>query len=282
MFKLVKDYEGSQVLIAQIDSTKERCILVSPYVQLWGHVKSALERALGRDVSIVAFIRKPETDKDRDKTKEIAKDFEKLGIELFTVPNLHAKIYAFDDSAIVSSMNLYDFSQSNSIELSILIEKEPLVDEIKTYITEHIHRCAEPFEQKAQQKGKIKEGSCKYCGKSIKYPAWGNPVCRECYTKREAEEKQRAGGRENGQGILASFVKAVGDTLAQLGGDRGFCIRCGTAIENDPARPLCDDCYKKWAQYKRPAFTEKYCLACGKPSRTSYAKPYCIDCYRNG
>ncbi len=282
MFRLVKDYEGSQVLISQIDATKEKCILVSPFVQLWGHVRSALERAKGRGVSIAAFIRRPESDKDREKGKEIAKGFEELGIDLFTVPNLHAKIYAFDDSAIVSSMNLYDFSQSNSIELSILIEKEDIVQEIKTYITEHIQMKAEPYLLRQQQKSEMKEGFCKYCGKRMAYPPSGNPVCRECYTKRETKEKQSAGGKENGQGILASFVKAVGDTLARLGEERGFCIRCGTAIENNPGHPLCDGCYKKWAQYKRPAFTEKYCLACGKPSRTSYAKPYCIDCYRNG
>lgn len=60
----------------------------------------------------------------------------------------------------------------------------------------------------------------------------------------------------------------------------GTCIRCGEAISRAPDRPLCGDCYDKWAEWENEDYEEKFCHLCGKPAETSYAKPLCQDCYR--
>ena len=60
----------------------------------------------------------------------------------------------------------------------------------------------------------------------------------------------------------------------------GKCIRCGRPLFLDPAKPLCDDCYGKWAQYEDEKYQERFCHACGKESDTSYARPLCSSCYR--
>jgi hypothetical protein len=265
MITIIKDYETEGKLLGQIDGTQKDCILVTPYVQLWDRAKDALERAINiRGVSVAAYIRKPDSEKDKEKVDQISREFKKLGIGLSVVPNLHAKIYAFDKSVIVSSMNLYDFSRTNSIELSVLIDDEALVAEVKGYINDHVIRKSEPLSAESKKSD-------------------------ESYNVQPAKPQIAAPAKTAGEkvfsslsGLAAGLAKTIGDTLNRLGGEQGTCIRCGASIKNDPYYPLCGDCYKKWAVFKNADYTERYCLACGKASKTSYSKPYCYDCFRNG
>jgi len=257
-------------------------------------MRDALQRASKRNVAIRAYIRQPELEKDRKKVQEIVADFKQLGVDAFSIPNLHAKIYLFDESVIVSSMNLYDFSQQNSIELSVLIDNPPMIAEIKDFVTNHIiAKATSTAEHVKTGKENWKKGFCILCGKQIEYPPHGRPVCYECYKAEQSGEqpstpvKSKASSKDsklqvNAKSSLQTFGEALETTLSRLGSDEGFCIRCATPIENDPNRPLCNDCYIKWAEYKNPNYVEKYCLACGEKARTSYAKPYCYDCFRNG
>ena len=194
-------------------------------------------------------------------------------------------------------MNLYEFSQQNSIELSVLIDDPPMISEIRDFVTNHIMaKATSAAEEKKTEKQNWKKGFCILCGKSIEYPPNGRPVCYECYKAGQSEEdiskteKSKSSPRNvkqqdesvSSKTLLQTLGEALATTLNRLGSDEGFCIRCGTSIENDPNRPLCNDCYIKWAEYRNPNYTEKYCLACGEKARTSYAKPYCYDCFRNG
>lgn len=60
---------------------------------------------------------------------------------------------------------------------------------------------------------------------------------------------------------------------------QGHCIRCTEEITLDPEKPLCADCYKKWAKYEDEDYAEKCCHACGKKTATSMRKPLCRTCY---
>ncbi len=60
---------------------------------------------------------------------------------------------------------------------------------------------------------------------------------------------------------------------------KGYCIRCGTPIPYDLDRPLCDEHYEVWAQYRDLDFLEHYCHTCGRPEPTSKARPECDACY---
>ena len=70
--------------------------------------------------------------------------------------------------------------------------------------------------------------------------------------------------------------------MLKRGMDRSgaYCIRCGSGIDFDQDRPLCEDCYKKWAVYKDPNYPERQCHRCGGKHKTSYARPLCRECYR--
>ena len=53
---------------------------------------------------------------------EIAKLFKK-GVKIFTVQNLHSKIYLFDKHLIIGSSNVSSNSENNLIEAGILMQK---------------------------------------------------------------------------------------------------------------------------------------------------------------
>ncbi len=60
----------------------------------------------------------------------------------------------------------------------------------------------------------------------------------------------------------------------------GICIRDGSRMEFNIAKPLCTKCYLEWVKYKNEDYVEKYCHSCGKLTKTTYARPLCIACYK--
>jgi hypothetical protein len=61
---------------------------------------------------------------------------------------------------------------------------------------------------------------------------------------------------------------------------RGYCIRCGRVIRENPNKPLCSKCYSIWSQYSNPYYPENFCHICGRGSNQSYSKPVCYKCYK--
>lgn len=59
----------------------------------------------------------------------------------------------------------------------------------------------------------------------------------------------------------------------------GHCLRCGTGIPLNPARPYCATHYESWAKYKDAAYEERHCHRCGNQHPTSMRKPVCPKCY---
>jgi hypothetical protein len=68
--------------------------------------------------------------------------------------------------------------------------------------------------------------------------------------------------------------------LRQRTEQAGICIRDGSRIDFNPARPLCSKCYLEWAKYENPDYEEKYCHSCGKRTKTTYTRPLCLACYK--
>ncbi|PKL68224.1 MAG: hypothetical protein CVV30_09860 [Methanomicrobiales archaeon HGW-Methanomicrobiales-1] len=60
---------------------------------------------------------------------------------------------------------------------------------------------------------------------------------------------------------------------------QGNCIRCGTSVEFNLDKPLCNSCYSSWARYKNKNYPEKFCYTCGSSiSPISFGKPLCMKC----
>jgi phosphatidylserine/phosphatidylglycerophosphate/cardiolipin synthase-like enzyme len=102
-----------------IKNTKDRLILISPYLQFHKRVKDHLENlnVQKRDIRIIY----------RENKLQVAESNwleSQIGIRTSLCNSLHAKCYINENEAIVTSMNLYSFSQQNNDEMGIYVTKE--------------------------------------------------------------------------------------------------------------------------------------------------------------
>jgi phosphatidylserine/phosphatidylglycerophosphate/cardiolipin synthase-like enzyme len=115
------DTQGvSYYLKKLIDNAEDKLYLISPYLQLNNQLKLSLEDRHKFSIDIVMIY---------GKVSEInPTDSEWLnsmpGIKLMFHKDLHAKCYFNEKEAIITSMNLYMFSQQNNVEMGIYISKE--------------------------------------------------------------------------------------------------------------------------------------------------------------
>ena len=102
-----------------IKNAKERLILISPFLKLNDRIKELLEdkNRLKIDIRIIYG----KSDLHPDEIKWMQKlDYVRVSF----CKNLHAKCYINESTCIISSLNLYEFSQVNNNEMGILIEKD--------------------------------------------------------------------------------------------------------------------------------------------------------------
>ena len=211
-----------------------RLLLISPYLKFSPRIKGLLEdqARLQTDIRIVYG----KTDLRAEETKWLDDNFVRTS---FREP-LHAKCYMNSSYALVTSMNLYEFSKVNNDEMGILVsvEDDPeLYREIKDE-ADRILRGSENVRLNVTRIDDINE-----------------PV----------------------QAPRATRPSGAGGKTAQPAS--GFCLRCASEIPFDPARPFCISHYRSWARYKNEEYEEKHCHACGKEHSTSKAKPVCLSCY---
>ena len=116
------DTQGvSYYLKKLIDNSTEKLYLISPYLQINRQLKLALEDRHKFKITIIIIYGKEGTvinPEDSDWLKEMP------GISLMFHKDLHAKCYYNEKEAIITSMNLYMFSQQNNVEMGIYISKE--------------------------------------------------------------------------------------------------------------------------------------------------------------
>jgi phosphatidylserine/phosphatidylglycerophosphate/cardiolipin synthase-like enzyme len=121
------DTQGvSYYLKKLIDNSDDKLYLISPYLQLNNQLKLSLEDRHKFSIDIVMIY---------GKVSEInPADSEWLtsmpGIKLMFHKDLHAKCYFNGKEAIITSMNLYMFSQQNNVEMGIYVSKK---DDEKLY-----------------------------------------------------------------------------------------------------------------------------------------------------
>ncbi|MBN2747561.1 MAG: phospholipase D family protein [Bacteroidales bacterium] len=111
---------GNSYYIEQIIiNAKKNLTLVTPYLQLSKNLTERIIDADKRGVQIT-FIYGKSSLSDAEKRKLSSLN----NIQIFYFKDLHAKCYHNEDSMIISSMNLYEFSERNNREMGILAERE--------------------------------------------------------------------------------------------------------------------------------------------------------------
>lgn len=121
MAKFLETQAISNELMKLIKDAKEKIILISPYLKVNSQIQERLKTKskVGTLSEIVIVYGKTEL---KNSELEWIKEIEDL--KLFEKNNLHAKCYINEDKAIICSMNLYDYSQQNNIEMGLMITKE--------------------------------------------------------------------------------------------------------------------------------------------------------------
>lgn len=119
MAKFLNTSATNYYLEELIKSAKERVILISPFLKLNDRVKELLEDKNRLKIDIRIIYGKSEL-----QPEEINWLKEQEYIRTSFCKNLHAKCYINEDRAIITSLNLYEFSQINNNEMGILIGKD--------------------------------------------------------------------------------------------------------------------------------------------------------------
>ena len=102
---------------------KDFLLILSPYINIAKKLKTILSMS---NAKITIIYRKENNEEKEKKNKDNLKDLIDYlpNVSFLQAYNLHAKVYISSKYFIVSSLNLYDFSQINNFELGILINNE--------------------------------------------------------------------------------------------------------------------------------------------------------------
>lgn len=101
-----------------IKNSRDRLVLISPYLKLNDRVKELLEDKNRLKIDIRIIYGKSEL-----QPSEINWLNDLKYVRTSFCKNLHAKCYLNENNCIITSMNLYEFSQINNNEMGILLDK---------------------------------------------------------------------------------------------------------------------------------------------------------------
>ena len=231
-----------------IKRANEKVVIISPYLKINDRLKGLLTDKDLLKIDIRVVYGKNELQPVESTWLQGLNSIRTTFLE-----NLHAKCYLNENEAIITSMNLYEFSQRNNEEMGILVSREAdpeLYREIDDESRSLIRR-----------------------GKEVKLIV--NPVIPtdKKSTSSEAAAATTASPRRSSRRRSATATLERPST--------GHCIRCGESIpEAAESKPFCAKDWRTWNRFKRDEFPEKFCHFCGQTSDTSKGKPLCPDCFR--
>jgi len=217
-----------------VKKSNERLILISPFLKINNRIKELLEDKDRLKIDIRVIYGKNEL-QPQENNWLISMN----SIRTSFCENLHAKCYMNENEALITSMNLYEFSQANNNEMGIFVTKESdeelfndiyteakrlirISEELKVTVEKVIQKNTETNSKKSAKVKKTDEqegGHCIRCNKSIKLNPLV-PYCKDCYK---------------------IWNKYGDDEYTEE-----HCHICGTEKETTMLKPTCYPCYKKY------------------------------------
>jgi phosphatidylserine/phosphatidylglycerophosphate/cardiolipin synthase-like enzyme len=217
-----------------IIEAKSKLVLVSPYLQISKTFYERLKDASNKNVAIKIIY-----GKDELKPNEKNSLAELKNVELFYFQNLHAKCYLNESKMVITSMNMYEFSEKTNREMGVLIDRIKDKDLFEKAVAEtlSILQSSEPIQLKKSERqttSQIKSdsnglpkskyqkqlrGYCIRCERRIDYNP-EKPYCVDCFS------------------IWAQFGNP--DYTENV------CHRCGEYEETSMNRSQDRNCYQIW------------------------------------
>ncbi len=119
MAKFLNTSATNYFLEELIKNARERLIIISPFLKLNDRIKELLEDKNRMKLDIRVVYGKSEL-----QPEEISWLRSQEYIRTSFCKNLHAKCYMNEQTCIITSLNLYEFSQINNNEMGVLIERD--------------------------------------------------------------------------------------------------------------------------------------------------------------
>ena len=222
-----------------IIEAKTKLVLVSPYLQISKTFYERLKDASNKNVAIKIIY-----GKDELKPNEKNSLAELKNVELFYFQNLHAKCYLNESKMVITSMNMYEFSEKTNREMGVLIDRNIDKDLFEKAVAEtlSILQSAEPVQLKKSERQTMPQikpatngftkpkyqkqlrGYCIRCETRIDYNP-DKPYCPDCFS------------------VWAQFENP--DYLENV------CHRCGEYGETSMDKPQDKECYSLWKKEQK-------------------------------
>jgi len=149
MAKFLSTIELSYQILQIIKTADREIILVTPYLKLSSNLKDRLSEANRKGKEITLIYGKSELSNDE---KAFLDSLENLSI--FFHENLHGKCYFNENTMLITSMNLHEFSEKQNKEFGIFIDKEFDDEGIYEDVIEEVHSIIQTSVLKKKSKTK--------------------------------------------------------------------------------------------------------------------------------
>lgn len=231
MAKFLDTTGVSYYLQQLINNAQERLVLISPYLKINERIKQSLEDKHRLKIDIRMVYGKNDLQPEENNwLKSLS------SVRTSFCKNLHAKCYLNEREALITSMNLYEFSEVNNNEMGIYVTKQEdsqlyqdIYVEVQRLlrISDEIPISVEKVTPKSELSPESASGStpappteisyCIRCKTEIKRNTRA-PFCVKCYRE---------------------WVKTKDTTHSEH-----FCHSCGIEHPTSFAKPVCYTCFK--------------------------------------
>ena len=229
-------FNGDRLLEEIIKNAEERLWLISPFLKVTPRIKQLLEDVNRLKIDSRVIYGKNELHPEENNWLKSM-----TSIRTSFCKDLHAKCFMNESEVLLTSMNLYEFSQINNYEMGILVSRKEDPDLYEEIYLEarRILRASEEIQITVA----------------------------------------RVPSSENGNRQASGRDRRPKSALENNKPQAGFCIRCKSDLAADPSKPYCDRCFRSWNRYKNPEYEEKFCHICGTEHEATLQKPVCRPCY---
>lgn len=213
-----------------IKGAQKKLVLVSPYLQISKTFYERLKDASKKNVEIKIIYGKDEL---KPNEKNSLADLKNL--ELLYFENLHAKCYFNESQMVITSMNMYEFSEKNNREMGVFITREKDQSLFEEGVNEtlsiiesseviqlsktkrKLYENKKPNKQSSSQK-QPKRGYCIRCEERIPYDT-EKPYCWSCFSTWSQYENPEY--------------------------EENVCHSCGEFETTSMIKPECYECFKE-------------------------------------
>lgn len=268
-----------------IRESDDRLVLISPYLKINPRIKELLAQKSQTRTHVRVIYGKSELQPEEQEWIDANPH-----IELFYRKSLHAKCYLNEKEALLSSMNLYEFSEQNNDEMGIVVSNTP--DRRGSDRTLY-RRILQEADHIADLSEKIREAPTrdrpKGLGGLVRRIAKDTLSIAERYAGNDrhptAEDRHHpAAAMPSGTPSAVDRTPSNADSPVAPFDARpklpatGCCIRCKTDVPANLSEPYCDRCFSTWNRFKNEGYEESYCHLCKQEHRTIRLKPLCSVC----